>query len=105
MTNSGAKATETEIIRSEHDDTGSTAVKKSGLYGWDSAAMEWLRLGATSGGTLITGDSFTLGEYDSIVLGYNGTQVTTITYKLGANTVATLTLNYTGTVLDSVVKT
>lgn len=47
-------------------------------------------------------------KYDSIILGYTGSDLTTVTYKtggLGGTTVATLTLAYTGGRLDSVVKT
>lgn len=43
--------------------------------------------------------------YDSIDLGYTGDDLTTVTYKLGVATVATLTLGYTGGRLTSVVRT
>ena len=47
-------------------------------------------------------------KYDYIGLGYTGSNLTTVTFKTGGSggsTVATLTLAYTGSVLDSVTKT
>ena len=44
-------------------------------------------------------------EWDSITLSYTGTNLTGVVYKQGATTKATLTLAYTGDILDSVVKT
>ena len=41
--------------------------------------------------------------YDS--LGYSGTTLTTVTFKLASATVATLTLSYSGTTLTGVTKT
>lgn len=38
----------------------------------------------------------TIPPHDEIVLGYVGTDVTTVTYKRAGATVATLTLTYTG---------
>lgn len=48
---------------------------------------------------------FNLPTYDKIELGYTGENVTTVTYKLNAVTVATLTLGYTNNVLTSVERT
>ena len=45
--------------------------------------------------------------YDYIALGYTGDNLTSVTYKTGGSsgtTVATLTLAYTGTQLDSITK-
>jgi hypothetical protein len=50
-------------------------------------------------------NSFAPEQYDEIVLGYTGTDLTTVTYKLGGVTVGTLTLSYTGTDLTGVVRT
>ena len=44
-------------------------------------------------------------KYDAIYLGYTGDDLTTVTYKLAATTVATLTLAYINHILQSVVKT
>ena len=47
-------------------------------------------------------------NYDYIGLTYTGTNVTSVVYKFGGasgDVVATLTLAYTGSVLDSVTKT
>lgn len=43
--------------------------------------------------------------HDEIVLGYSGSNVTDVTYKLAGVTVATLTLTYTAGALTSVVRT
>jgi len=46
-------------------------------------------------------------EFDTIVLGYTGNNITTVTYKTGGvsgTTVATLTLSYSGGNLVSVAK-
>jgi hypothetical protein len=47
-------------------------------------------------------------NYDYIGLTYTGSNITTVIYKTGGvtgDTVSTLTLAYTGSVLDSVTKT
>ena len=43
-------------------------------------------------------------EYDYISLGYDGANLTTVTYQNNGATVATLTLAYTGTTLDSITR-
>jgi len=50
-------------------------------------------------------NGFAPESYDEIVLGYTGTDLTTVTYKLASATVGTLTLSYTGTDLTKVVRT
>jgi len=96
-----------EIEVNEHNpiETGGVPLKKVGLYVWDANNMQYVKAAGTSDGVILAGDMFPLPEYDEIDLGYSGTQVSTVVYKFGGNTVATLTLNYTGTVLNSVVKT
>lgn len=42
--------------------------------------------------------------HDEIQLTYTGSNLTGVVYKLGGVTVATLTLSYTGSQLDSVVR-
>jgi hypothetical protein len=42
--------------------------------------------------------------YDEIQLGYTGSNLTSVVYKLAGATVATLALSYTGSQLDSVVR-
>lgn len=44
-------------------------------------------------------------QYDELVLGYTGSNLTSVVYKFQTATVATLTLGYTGSDLTSVVKT
>jgi hypothetical protein len=41
-------------------------------------------------------------DYDEIVLGYTGANVTSVTYKKASSTVATLQLTYTGSNLTGV---
>lgn len=47
---------------------------------------------------------FVLPTYDEIVLGYTGANLTSVVYKLSSSTVMTLTLTYTGAILDRVVR-
>jgi len=58
--------------------------------------------------TLLQGIAgFTIEGYDYISLGYTGDNLTTVVYKSGGSggtTIATLTLAYTGDVLDSITK-
>jgi hypothetical protein len=44
-------------------------------------------------------------EHNKIELTYTGDNLTTVVYKLGATTVASVTLTYTGSRLDSVERT
>lgn len=58
--------------------------------------------------TLLKVLGFQIPVYDYISLGYTGSNLTTVVYKTGGSggtTVATLTLAYTGSQLDSIVKT
>jgi hypothetical protein len=43
--------------------------------------------------------------YDQLILGYTGTNLTSVTYKLAGATVGTLTLSYDGSTLSGVVRT
>jgi hypothetical protein len=45
------------------------------------------------------------GGYDEVVLGYTGSNLTTVTYKLATAVVGTLTLAYSGSTLTGVVRT
>ena len=91
-----------EITRSEHDGTGNTAVKKAGLYAWDSDNLLWRRVSVDSSGQIVASDSFKIPEYDDIALNYSGTQLSSVDYKFGGSTVATLSLTYSGTQLTEV---
>lgn len=58
-------------------------------------------------GNLVAG-GLVPANYDYISLGYTGSNLTTVVYKSGGSggtTLATLTLAYTGSVLDSITKT
>lgn len=57
--------------------------------------------------TLLKVLGFQIPVYDYISLGYTGSNLTTVVYKTGGaggTTVATLTLAYTGSQLDSITK-
>lgn len=59
-------------------------------------------------GFVMTANSLVPAAYDYISLGYTGSNLTTVVFKTGGSggtTVATLTLAYTGSQLDSVTKT
>ena len=59
-------------------------------------------------GELLVKTSFVPVNYDYIGLAYTGDNLTTVTYKTGGSggtTQSTLSLSYTGSVLDSVTKT
>lgn len=68
---------------------------------------------ATTGGNKTAMDVLDVSNlvpdrYDYIELGYTGSNLTSVTYKTGGSggtTVATLTLVYTGSQLDSITKT
>jgi hypothetical protein len=55
-------------------------------------------------GTINTLTGLDIPKHDNIQLTYTGTNLTGVAYKVGVNTVATLTLAYTGSRLDSVTK-
>lgn len=78
----------------------------------------WVSRKASAGGAGLTDDELRASpvvvtaltalvpaEYNSIDLSYTGENLTSVVYKQGATTVATLTLGYTGTNLTSVVRT
>jgi len=55
-------------------------------------------------GTVNTLTGLDIPKHDNIALTYTGDNLTGVAYKVGASTVATLTLAYTGSRLDSVTK-
>jgi len=50
----------------------------------------------------LIGNGLVPEAYDELLLGYSGTNLTTVTYRMGGLTVATLTLGYSGSNLTSV---
>ncbi len=60
---SGAGATQTEIIRAEHDSSANVQLKKIGTYGWDSDGIQWVKLNVDSSGniTIIESGFSTIG--------------------------------------------
>ena len=57
-----------------------------------------------SGNPIPTIQGLSIPEHDNIQLTYTGENLTGVAYRVGSTTVATLTLAYTGTRLDSVTK-
>jgi hypothetical protein len=53
MANTGATATVPEMTRAEHDSSANVTLKKSGVYGWDAAGMNWAKLAVNSDGELL----------------------------------------------------
>ena len=70
-------------------------------YVKDFESLEWVP--ATNKVTI--GNILVTEQYDSITLGYDGTKLSTVTYKSDGTTVATLTLGYSGDTLTGVTKT
>jgi len=57
-----------------------------------------------SGNPIPTIQGLSIPEHDNIQLTYTGDNLTGVAYRVGGTTVATLTLAYTGSRLDSVTK-
>ena len=57
-----------------------------------------------SGNPIPTIHGLSIPEHDNIQLTYTGDNLTGVAYRVGGTTVATLTLAYTGSRLDSVTK-
>jgi len=73
---------------------------------YDGSALQ--RLKGTTAGSLIMAGNLVPHDYDYIALSYTGSNLTGVVYKSGGSggtTVATLTLAYTGSQLDSITKT
>jgi len=49
----GSLSQDKEIILAEHDGTANVAVKKVGMYAWDTATMSWVRISANGDGELV----------------------------------------------------
>lgn len=63
------------------------------LYGHDGTQKR--RVLTTSSGSLLCNLGFDIPAFDDVVLGYTGTNITSVTYKKDGDTVATLELTYT----------
>jgi len=98
-----------EITLGEHDST-TTPTKKVLAYGWDGTGLAKVRQSVDSSGrsNIINVSQLVPKVYDYVALGYTGDNLTSVVYKAGGaggSTVATLTLAYTGAVLDSITRT
>jgi hypothetical protein len=93
----------TNELETETSSTPDT--KRVLVYGWDGTAKE--RLAVDTSGKLVT-SSLVPFAYDYIKLSYVGTNLTSAEYYTsgsGGTKVATLTLAYTGSQLDTVART
>jgi len=57
-----------------------------------------------AGNPIPTITGLSIPEHDNIQLTYTGENLTGVAYRVGSTTVATLTLSYTGSRLDSITK-
>lgn len=67
----------------------------------DAAGVE---IANDSGNPIPTITGLSIPEHDNIQLTYTGDNLTGVAYRVGSTTVATLTLTYTGSRLDSIAK-
>ena len=99
------KDTQSQVDEHITDSLG-TSAKKTLVVGRDSANNFQDLYVDSSGRIQLTG--LVPGQYDYIALSYTGSNLTGVVYKTGGSggtTVATLTLAYTGSVLDTITKT
>jgi hypothetical protein len=78
------------------------------LYGTSDGGTTWYPVKVDSSGRLDIVSGLIPENYDYIALSYTGDNLTSVVYKTGGSggtTVATLTLAYTGSVLDSITRT
>ena len=83
--------------------------KKVSLYAFDTDDLTKKKLtgkATDTGFALETSlvDGFSIPVYDEVVLGYTGTDLTSVVYKLATVTVGTLTLTYSGGNLVNILK-
>jgi len=90
------------IEQDEHLTLSGVGVKRVLTAGYDGTNLHDLTV--DSGGRLLL-SSLIPYEYDNLVLGYTGSDLTSVVYKKGVTTVATLTLGYTDSKLTSIART
>lgn len=96
----------TPIIDAVEHETN-PGLKKVGGYIWDTSSLAWVRSTGDSSGASSVIEGLSIPAHDYIALSYTGSNLTGVIYKTGGaggTTVATLTLAYTGSVLDSITK-
>jgi len=90
-------------------ETGSVSVGgKVVIYGTSDGGTTWYPIVVDSDGRLSVVSGLVPEEYDYIALSYTGDNLTGVVYRTGGvsgSVVATLTLAYTGAILDSVART
>ena len=69
----------------EHDDTANVLLKRTGEYGWDADAMEWVKLAVDTDGKLQVGG-----------VDMSGVSVSTDPWKIAAGPVEATGYNYIG---------
>ena len=78
------------------------------LYGTSDGGTTWYPVKVDSDGRLDIISGLIPESYDYVALSYTGSNLTGVVYKTGGSggtTVATLTLAYTGSVLNSITRT
>lgn len=78
------------------------------MFGYDESVSEYRVPTVKPGGELATVTGFSIPEHDYIELGYSGSDMTSVIYKIGGasgTTVATLTLTYNAGILQTVTRT
>ena len=76
------------------DSSGNLAARQ---YVWDTNTLNWV--------AMANPDSGTITNYDEIDIGYTGSNMTTVVYKLAGVTVSTLTMTYSGSNITKVTRT
>ena len=77
------------------------------MFGYDNTISDYRIPKVTPDGGISTITGLSIPEHDYIELGYTGSDMTSVTYKLGGSggtTVATLTLAYSAGILQSVTR-
>lgn len=92
-----------QIDKDEHIELNGVHAKRVLAAGYDGTNLQDLKV--ATDGSLFMNSGMNIPEHDEVVLGYTGSNLTNVVYKLATVTVATLTLSYTGANLTGVVKT
>lgn len=96
-----------ETTLKEHRDDLPVKGKRVFPYGIDGADVNMIKVDSEGNQSIIDASGLVPKEYDYIALSYTGTNLTGVAYKKngsGGTTVATLTLAYTGTQLDTITR-
>ena len=101
MTEFSGAVKPSSIEQDEHLEVGGVGVKRVLSAGYDGTNLHDLTV--DSSGRLIL-SSLVPYEYDNLVLGYTGSDLTSVVYKKSTTVVATLTLGYTDGKLTTIAR-